>query len=49
MKQNKPTPKTGWLLIWRTMDLSYLEQENNVRRSERFHLLILQKEVFHNI
>jgi hypothetical protein len=27
-KQNKPTPKTGWLLIWRTMDFSRLKQEN---------------------
>jgi len=33
-KQHKPTPKTGWLLLRRTVDFSYLEQEDNVGRSE---------------
>jgi len=33
-KQNKPTPKTEWLLIWGTLDFSNLEQENNVGKPE---------------
>jgi len=32
--KHKPTPNTGWPLLWGTVDLSHLEKENNVRRSE---------------